>query len=484
MIELSRKHIRAIRSTIRQSLGIKSARLAPAITLRATHNQLLVQAATQTIAIECRLPGNSPPECLAVPYEALTISEGKQDDPVTFTKRDDTVIVQWADKGIPQTRSFAAADVVEMPNDPGQFTPIERRFLTAMANAVDTTDTGSFRYALNCIRLRGSDGQIAATDARQAFVESGFEFPWQDAVLIPASGAFAANDFSGAEDVLIGRSEDWVSIQVNSCTLHLKIDKVRRFPNLDLQIPTQGSAATTLVLADDDVDFLLTSTKRLPGVQECNSPVTVDLNGVVAVRAAEADHSNPTELVLSNSRRIGEEILFNTNRNFLNRAAELGFREIYLNSAEAPAYCQDDRRTYVWMLLGSEGAVTANSQTIRISSPVNSSNHNPKQRTTTVMTTTQPTTPQPTTPQPTTPQPTTPQPTTPRPVEARPATTVNGESDPTPNLLNQAEALRDSLSRALADMRDMITLIKRNQKQNRLVETTLRSLKQLEHIGA
>ena len=48
----------------------------------------------------------------------------------------------------------------------------------------------------------------------------------------------------------------------------------------------------------------------------------------------------------------------------------------------------------------------------------------------------------------------------------------------------QAEALRDSLSRALGDTRDLISLIKRNQKQNRLVETTLRSLKQLEHIGA
>ncbi len=158
-------------------------------------------------------------------------------------------------------------------------------------------------------------------------------------MLIPASGAFASNDFSGAEDVLIGRTEDWIIVHlpvgrqgVNSCTLHLKIEKERRFPNIDLQIPTQGSAATTLVLSDDDVDFLLTSTKRLPGVQECNSPVTVDLNGCVAVRAAEA--------------------------------------------------------------------------------------------------------------------------------------------------------LRDSLSRALSDTRELITLIKRNQKQNRLVETTLRSLKQLEHIGA
>jgi hypothetical protein len=56
-------------------------------------------------------------------------------------------------------------------------------------------------------------------------------------------------------------------------------------------------------------------------------------------------------------------------------------------------------------------------------------------------------------------------------------------TDLTPSLLHQAEALRDSLSSAVSDTRDLIGSIKRDQKQNRLVETTLRSLKQMEHIG-
>ena len=195
MIELSRRNIRDIRTTIRQSLGIASVRRAPTITLRATGHQVQIQAATDTIAIECRLPANSTPECFAIPYEAMAACEGKHDDPVWFTRQDNTVIVQWTDKGIPQTRSFPATESVEMPTNPAQFTHIEHRFLAAMANAVNTTDTESSRYALNCVRLRGSDGQIAATDSSQAFLETGFAFPWQDAVLIPTSGAFAANVF-------------------------------------------------------------------------------------------------------------------------------------------------------------------------------------------------------------------------------------------------------------------------------------------------
>ena len=57
------------------------------------------------------------------------------------------------------------------------------------------------------------------------------------------------------------------------------------------------------------------------------------------------------------------------------------------------------------------------------------------------------------------------------------------DSESTPSLIQQAETLRDTLTKALTETRDLISSLKRNQKQNRFVETTLRSLKQLEHIG-
>ena len=370
MIQLTRKHIRAIRTTIRQSLGISNARRAPTITLRAQTNELLIQAATDKVAVECRLPGNYQPECFALPYEALSTCEGKQDDLVSLTKRDDIVVLQWADAGIPQSLQFPATDAVEMPPIPDNLITIDPLFLSAMAEAVATTDQESTRFALNCIRLRGSDGQIAATDSAQALIQTGFSFPWDDEILITGSGAFASNDFAAADELQIGRSADWVTFQANSRTLHLRIEKERRFPNIDLQIPTNGSAVTTLSLSEDDIGFLLTSTKRLPGASEPNSPVTVDLNGVVAIRAAAEDQSSPTELVLSNSRRVGDELRFNTDRKFLTRAAELGFRDILLRSNEAPAYCQDDRRTYIWALLDEGGILKSNGNTTRISSPV------------------------------------------------------------------------------------------------------------------
>ena len=468
MIQLTRKNIRAIRTTIRQSLGITSARKAPTITFCASLTELLIQGTTKQICVVCRLPGNYQPECFAIPYEALSTVEGKQDDLVSFTKRDDIVILQWNDAGIPQSVQFPVSDAMEMPPIPDNLAIVDSRFLSAMADAVATTEKEYSRFALNCIRLRGRDGQIAATDSSQALIHTGFSFPWDDEILVAASDAFTSQEFASADEVLVGRSADWVTIQTNSSTLHLRIEKEKRFPNIDLQIPTNGSAATTLSLSEDDIGFLLTSTMRLPGASEYNSPVTIDLNGVVAVRAATADQSSPTELVLSNSRRVGEEIRFNTNRKFLNRAAELGFRDILIRSIKAPAYCQDDRRTYIWALLDESGVLHSNGDTTRICSPVTSISKTTQTRTKNTMTTPQPTPTRPETIQP----------------AVRPAATAATEPEPIPGLLSQAETLRDSLRRVLSDTRDLISAIKRNQKQNRLVETTLRSLKQLEHIGA
>jgi hypothetical protein len=464
MIQISRRNIRTIRTMIRQTLGITSSRRAPAVTLRNPDSGgvLRIQSATAKAAIEFRLESLAlDPDSFSIPYQALMSCEGSQEELVNFVRNKDEVIVQWTDAGIPQSLTFSAGEPVEMP-PVATLTSIEPRFIAAISDAVDTTSTESTRFALDCVRLRGSDGQLAASDGGQAILETGFHFPWSDTVLVPACDVFSSREFAAAEEVLIGRSDDWVTVQANACTVHLKIEKERCFPDLDLQIPGEEAAVTKLALADTDVSFLLESAPKLPAAEETNAPVTIELNGVVAIRAAAEASDQITELVLSNSRRVGEEILFQTDRTFLCRAAQLGFREIQLRDNTAPAYCRDDRRMYLWALLDEESVLRASDETTRISSPVVSDSlPQSKGKSSTMVTTASS-----------------------RAVPARASTASSNDTEVNPNLLTQAETLRDSLNQALSDTRELITLIKRNQKQNRLVETTLRSLKQLEQIAS
>ncbi len=273
-------------------------------------------------------------------------------------------------------------------------------------------------------------------------------------------------------------------------TLALRIDKDRRFPNVDLHVPTEGSAATTLRLSSDDAQFLTSFVHRLPGAMTRLAPVTVELNGVVAIRATDDEDLNPVELILDHSRRDGDELRFQTDRTYLSRAAQLGFRDIYLRNSEAPAFCRDQDRTYVWALLGEQGIIPANDAMPKIHSDLKGpeSFHSPKtstERPTSSMTTH------------TTATDTTASRQAARRSKAAASQAVTTDSnaaaaspsetpdeESTPSLLTQAETLRDSLTQALSDARNLISLIRRNQKQNRLVETTLRSLKQLEHIAS
>lgn len=369
MIELSRKQIQCVRSTLRQAVGRTSSRRTLFVTFQATHDALTIRASNENVAIEYRVPGNYEPACFAIPIEALAVCEGRQDDAVQFEQTTDLVTLRWFDANIPQSAQFATSEPVSMPELPATFATIDRQFLYAMADACDTTEKDSTRYALNCVRLRGSDGQIAATDGQQALIHGGFQFPWTDEVLVPASAVFGAKSIRELRDVIIGRSTEWMFVRADEWTIAFRIEKDRRFPAIDAQVPEVGAAATTMVLAEDDADFLVRASNRLPGSEDANAPVTLDLNGAVVVRAKSAEQQSPTDLVLRNSRRRGEELKVSSNRNFLKRAIRLGFREIHFRDVDAPAFCRTDRRAYVWALLGKDAVLKTNATAIRIESP-------------------------------------------------------------------------------------------------------------------
>ena len=72
---------------------------------------------------------------------------------------------------------------------------------------------------------------------------------------------------------------------------------------------------------------------------------------------------------LLHSRRQGEELKVSSNREYVRRAIQLGFRELHFRDAEAPAFCRDDNRTYFWAVLGKEAVLKPDASATRIESP-------------------------------------------------------------------------------------------------------------------
>ncbi|MDB5342025.1 MAG: hypothetical protein JWP89_402 [Schlesneria sp.] len=130
MIELSRKQIQCIRSTMRQALG----RRVPVMTIQAISDALLIRATNDFVAIECRLTGSDQPACFAIPFDALAAREGRQDDTVRFEQATDMVTLRWFDADIPQSAQFSTSEPISMPELPSAFMAIDRQFLDAMAD--------------------------------------------------------------------------------------------------------------------------------------------------------------------------------------------------------------------------------------------------------------------------------------------------------------------------------------------------------------
>ncbi len=461
MITIARKQLRQLRAMFRKTLQTPGRSQGPAVVFLATSRKLSVRAVGEGTAIEWQLAGEFEPESFAVPFQFLADCEGSRDEPVQVRRDGESIHAEWTDAGIPQIANCKALECPDFPALPEALQSNTVELLTALREAVETADDSSTRYALNCLRLRGGDqGQIAATDGRQMLIQDGFAFPWEGDLLVPACRGLASPELRPAGQVEVGKSDEWVTLRIGPWTVWLKIDKEGRFPNVEDHLRQVESATSTLQLSDADAEFLTKAVKRLPATDDFNAPVTLDLNGAVTLRAKGADQPNPLELVLASSRRDGEAVRFSTNREYLARAARMGFRSMHIFGPEVPVCCQDQHRKYVWAVLEKSGIVMSDPEATRIESPAPAATSTRRK----------------------------PTPITRRNIQPMPEPSNhedNGsDSQSVSELLDAAENLKASLRESLVQTTTLIAGLKRHRQQSKRIRSAVLSLKQLQAIDA
>ena len=445
MIQITRNQARQIRALFKRLLSGRGRRIDPTIQFEAGPQGLEIRSWTLQGAVQYHAGGTFPPTSSAVPLSALQACEGKSDAPVEFD-----------DSGFPPT--------------PKTFTSLPAGLLMALHQASQCAADENTRYALDHIQLDGAKGRIAATDGHHALLQSGFQFPWQDAVLIPASGVFASPEFAHDDPVGIGRTDKWLSFSIGPWQIHLPIDKDGRYPRCDDIAPKPEKIVSRLQIAEHDAKFLRDAIPGLPGDEDnVHHPVTLQLDGEVIVRATASDQPQPTELVLTNSQLVGEPVKIGLNREFLSRALKLGFRELGLINSDAILTFQDEKRKYLIMPLTLDKNAKPATGAMRIESGAADPNAQP-QRLRVAPSTSNPETTM----------------TKPK-DQAETAVASNGtsaaEQESAIGPIGAAIQLRGSLRTALADVTTLITSLRRQKRQQNLVQSTLQSLKDLQKIA-
>ena len=356
---------------------------------------------------------------------------------------------------------------------------------TALAEATETGIPDATRYALNCVQLQGGRDQVVATDGRQLLVRSGFRFPWPDDLLIKGSPIFACRALPRDEPVEVGRTDTHVVLRAGPWTIWLEIQKDVRFPDVERVIPAPAEVVTRLRVDPEDARFLESSLARLPGGEELNSPVTLDLNGKIAVRANAPDQPQQvTELVLNRSNYTGSPVCVGhqpvvpgpgacgwasprSASPASNRRSSAGTRSrVYavqpLSGGSTPGPDANVIRIESNAATVAENRVQPRAETPRrpMSEPVEHDGHEPA-----------------------------------RPAVTRSQTSVrsvessgtSGTEPPATSLaalIQEAEALHATLADAKSRTARLISGLRRHRKQSRLVNETLKSLRQLRLVDA
>ena len=458
--------------------------------LRAEGGQLRAQHRYCDLAVECVETGDHHTAAtIAIPLDALADFEGAADTPVVIEAvAPDRTIVRWEDRGIPQSREYNLITPVDrlepMPASPATWASNPAGLLDALAEAAETSTPDSNRYALECIQLQGNRGQVVATDGRQLLVRSGYSLPWTEELLIKARPIFACRALPRDQPVEVGRTDTHVFVRVGPWTISCAIQADLRFPAVDRLIPAAGEIGTRLRLDPADARFLESALDRLTGDHEINSPVTMDLNGKVAVRVAASDQPDHiTELVLSRSSYSGSPLCLQLNRNLLGRALRLGYTELGFTGIDTAFLCRDSARIYAVQPLGCGSRPGADAEVTHIESGATggregrvASRPETTRRTTTVRESRNGHEPAPATEDR-------------NHAVARSAEAVSTAGNEQPGtslavLMQEAESLHAALADAKSRTARLIAGLRRQRKQSRLVNETLKSLRQLKLVEA
>lgn len=357
MITFSRRLARRLRAVFRRALRPSPRGTSPSVTIVATTRTLKFIAQNDQIAVSYEETGRFAPAGLAVPLSLFDVCAGSRADLVQIVPGETGgYMACWNDAGIEQRLAVEERPLSgksEFPALPKQLTENPLRLLRALRDASDTTDATSSRYALGCIQMRGKRGEIAATDGHQMLLQRGFEFPFEEDLLIGCHQVYQSSELLTADHVGVGLQDGWFTVRAGNWIAQIRVETEGRFPRVDDVVPPVKRAIASCRISPEDALVLVNALPKLPGKDEQNSPVTIDLNGHFSVRARSPYFARPVEIKLAGHQPTGEPLRVASNRRYLERVGKLGLTEVHLFGRDSAIHARDVQRSYIWMPLAA-----------------------------------------------------------------------------------------------------------------------------------
>ncbi len=327
MIVIPRGLARSFRALLRKCVAGRPRGPAPAVVFEAAAGTLTARARTDDAVLAysapCRTAGG---ERVVVPVAVLAAVAGPGAGPVELAVGPGlTGEARFADHGVPTTHPFEAIPPGRQhqpPEPPADWHPVPTGFLTALHQCGRTAAKDATRFALTRLRLTGKAGTVTATDGRTALVWGGFNFPFAGDLLVPALPVFGSRELAAGGEVRAGRTPTQLVVGAGRWRLFLAVDTAGRYPDVAGVVPRNAPTAAGVDAADAAV--LLDRLPGLPGADADHRPVTLALDGGVAVLARDENTGRVERVRLGGSSSAGPSARMVIDRRVLARALTLG----------------------------------------------------------------------------------------------------------------------------------------------------------------
>ena len=455
----------------------------------------------QIVTARLNKPFNGKPGEILIPFDELSTIAKRcaANDTIELStdEKDTSITYSAAGTRIKQPLTHVALEefppATEVNSEPVQ---LDDAFKIALQQAFDCVSEDSTRWVLNgaCLDVSKKEAHyVVGTDGRHLFSANSFLFDVPQSIIVP-SGKFLTWD-GFLEDgpwtlrfqpqikadtlAKIAGKPAWVRLDSDHWT-YVSQPIEGPFPNWKQVVPSAGVLKSHITLSEAGIKIILDALPLLPGQDEVNQPVTLEIKGeYLKLKARGKDDWTEIPIPATVS---GSPVAISMNRSYLAKALKFGCTQIDIEDSTSPLVFSTKGKKLVVSPLGATDAKKAPAAP---NTPPTSPPENASAAAT-------PPAAEPTTPQAESPERTQPPAqnngTTTTPRGNLTATPPESEETPAIDLMAaQIGTVRDGVKKALDDVANLERLLRRavkeqkvNEKEISRARSTLRSLKSVE----
>ncbi|NDE99889.1 MAG: hypothetical protein EB034_16695, partial [Verrucomicrobia bacterium] len=268
-----------------------------------------------------------------VPFEPLNkLVKGSKEPVLLISEGKDKVRLKTSVGTSPMEQALDSLPVDEFPPTVRvEGTPIlvNEHFCDCLRQALECCSDEGSRHVIQhvCLDTRPAEGHyIAASDGRHLFAANSFHFDLKEPVLIRNQAFLRWNKFledgNGELNVKPGtkKSGPWVQLKSGRWTFIGKACE-DEFPKWKQVVPASNSKRTRIEFSPGAVATLLAGVPNLPGHDDSNRPVKLEvLGGTLLVKAKARDAKEWTRLTIDGATITGKATTVSLNRDYLLKA--------------------------------------------------------------------------------------------------------------------------------------------------------------------